>query len=147
LPSHPFYGLKITIIQRGKTDSQEWCLIKHPGQVGFHYRIPSRWLEQKAPAKIQLLPYQKNEIALPFKQLQKLAFFVQCKLSPALASSFDPNIVGSLQQTIAKPGLNVLEKREGNSNNLVQSSSSTKNKDRVEAVMDNPIPKSTEQAP
>lgn len=38
LPCHPFYGLKVEILQRGKTDTQEWCLIKHPKQLGFHYR-------------------------------------------------------------------------------------------------------------
>jgi len=135
LPSHPFYGLKVTILQRGKTDTQEWCLITHPEQAGFHYRIPRRWLDEQAPPARQLLPYQNKEIALPFRQLQKLAFFIQCKFHNTTASSAEPDIVGSLQETITEPVFNVPEKRAGNPNDLVQHATNTKSKNSIEIAM------------
>ena len=126
LPGHPFYGIKVEILQTGKTDSQEWCLIKHPEQCGFNYRIPSRWLDSKIPPDIQLMSYQKNEIAFPFLKLQKLALFIQCKLTSVSSSSFDEDTVGSAQQVAIESTINVEENKEGSRRDMDQHSTRQK---------------------
>ncbi len=76
LPGHPFYGQKTTIIQTGRTDTTEWCLITHPTKEHFHYRIPLRWVDNNPPNILEVSSRKNKEIALSFSSLQKLAIFL-----------------------------------------------------------------------
>lgn len=80
LPGHPFYGKAVTVLQKGRTSTHEWCLIAHPERPGFHYRIPSRWLDHNCPEPQQQNSYYQQKITLSFHYLQKLAAYVECTL-------------------------------------------------------------------
>ena len=77
LPGHPFYGQKVQIIQEGRTDTMAWCLIAHPTQEGFHYRISKRWLCQKAPDKHLKQSQSPCHNPIPLEVLEKLAIFLK----------------------------------------------------------------------
>jgi hypothetical protein len=144
LPCHPFYGLKVEILQRGKTDTQEWCLIKHPEQQGFHYRIPARWLDNELPKEILPLTYQNNIIAFPFIQLQKLALFVNSKLQNTLFVSANQDTISyGKPQIISESKLDDTEHREGSAD-LEQNPSGAKNKTLFKASVDIDINKQKE---
>lgn len=136
LPGHPFYGLKVEILQQGKTDSHEWCLIKHPKHPDFNYRISRRWLESQPLPEKKLQTYKENEIALPFSQLQKLVQFVHCKLNPINSSVSDKDIVGCAQQAMTGSKLNDTNIRENYSGNMGEYSSDSERKICIKTSMD-----------
>lgn len=128
--------MKVEILQRGKTDTQEWCLIKHPKQLGFHYRIPSRWLDNKPAQERPVLTYQKNIIAFPFKQLEKLALFVNCKFQNISFNLVNRDIICSDPKIITKSKLNGKEDEEEDQRNLEQYSPGTENEVFFKTSMD-----------
>lgn len=80
--------------------------------------------------------YQKNELALPYTQLQKLALFINCKFEKISSSTLREDIVGSAQQITAESKINVAENKDRNSGDMDQHSPEKKDYDRVKTFMD-----------
>lgn len=133
LPCHPFYGLKVEIIQQGETSTQKWCLIACNEQKDFHYRIPARWLDNKPPHKIEALPYKNKIIPFPFGQLQKLALLIQYRLQKVFPS--DEIIVASGKQQIEVRS-DATKNNKENSKNLDQNSSNLQDKTYFKTSVD-----------
>lgn len=75
LAGHPLYSRRVRILQRGRTDTQPWCLIEDPTRKHFHYRIPARWLSTEAVPDDLANPAQRRQIGLNLGALARLVAF------------------------------------------------------------------------
>jgi hypothetical protein len=105
LPGHPFYGEEVAILQVGNTNTQAWCLIAHPHQEHFHYRLPLRWISEKPLEPLEDSLQKKSHIVLSPLALEKLVGFLSSSQSPISMS-------GNLQ---TPPGSQQINQSGGNS--------------------------------
>jgi len=128
LPGHPLFRQKVLILQKGSTNTQEWCLISHPEQQGFNYRISSRWLDDKMPDLANPMTIYQKEFALGFHQLQKLAELLKFCLKNSHVERCVESLKRGQPQQANRMKLDASKEKRANTNNMDEHSSASENK-------------------